>query len=223
MIQLKHSLPLVVPHNSLATLEQSDDPRVVIVGCSALLKEINTLVKLNHWTHVGVEVLSAELHNTPEKITHLVCEKVDDAIGQGKHVFVAYGDCGTGGALDAELSARGVERLPGAHCYEFFAGSDVFNEMHEAVLGTFYLTDFLAKHFDRLVIRGLGLDKRPALASIYFGHYKRVVYLAQSEDESLQLAAQQAAKQLGLDYEYYFTGAGQLSDSIVKFVDAVAA
>ena len=66
-------------------------------------------------------------------------------------IFVAYGDCGTGGALDAVLREENVERIPGAHCYEFFAGSETFAELADDEPGTFYLTDFLLRHFDRLV------------------------------------------------------------------------
>jgi hypothetical protein len=108
-------------------------------------------------------------------------------------IFVAYGDCGTGGALDAVLLDENVERIPGAHCYEFFAGSETFAELSDDEPGTFYLTDFLLRHFDRLVIRGLGLDRHPELAAQYFGNYRRLVYLAQV-DAPERLPAARAAR-----------------------------
>ncbi len=135
---------------------------------------------------------------------------------------MAYGDCGTGGELDVLLQEKSVTRIPGAHCYQFFAGDAVFDAIQEQELGTFYLTDFLARHFDRLVIRGLGLDKKPALKTIFFAHYKKLVYLAQTEDSQLQQAAVNAAEILGLNYEYRFTGIGDMSTSIVRFVEGNA-
>ncbi len=200
----------------------SQSAEVVIIGCSALLKEINALKNANNWQHVAVEAITAELHNRPEKIPAAVREKIEIAQAQGSKVFVAYGDCGTGGELDVLLQEKSVTRIPGAHCYQFFAGDAVFDAIQEQELGTFYLTDFLARHFDRLVIRGLGLDKKPALKSIFFAHYKKLVYLAQTEDSQLQQAAVNAAEILGLNYEYRFTGIGDMSTSIVRFVEGNA-
>lgn len=200
----------------------SQPSQVVIIGCSALLKEINALKKANNWEHVVVEAITAELHNSPEKIPTAVREKVEAAQANGSSVFVAYGDCGTGGDLDRLLEEKSVARIPGAHCYQFFAGDDVFEALQEQELGTFYLTDFLARHFDRLVIRGLGLDEKPALKPIFFAHYKKLVYLAQTDDPFLQDRAQQAATDLDLSYEYRFTGIGDMSSSIVRFVESVA-
>jgi hypothetical protein len=196
---------------------------IVIVGCSALLKEINALKKANNWSHVTVDAITAELHNRPEKITPAVRGSIVAAQQRGARVFVAYGDCGTGGELDRLLEASSVERIPGAHCYQFFAGQDTFDAIQEEELGTFYLTDFLARHFDRLVIRGLGLDKKPALIPMFFGHYKKLLYLAQTEDGELQLAAQQAAQALGLEYQYRYTGIGEMATSIVNFVESHSA
>jgi hypothetical protein len=104
-----------------------------------------------------------------------------------------------------------VERIPGAHCYEFFAGSDVFHALAEEEAGSFYLTDFLVQHFERLVIRGLGLDRQPGLKPLYFGNYKRIVYLAQTESGKLQSMAKCHAEYLGLDYLYRFEGDGPLA------------
>jgi Protein of unknown function (DUF1638) len=127
---------------------------------------------------------------------------------------VAYGDCGTGGLLDALLEPRGIARLPGSHCYDFFAGASAFAALHEEEFGTFYLTDYLAKHFDALVISGLGLDRHPELRDTYFGNYVRVVLLAQTDDPALVTLGQAAADRLGLAFEYRLTGLRQFDDAM---------
>ena len=127
-----------------------------------------------------------------------------------EHIFVAYADCGTGGRLDALLEREGVERLPGAHCYGFFAGDRLFDELSEAAIGSFYLTDFLLRHFDRLVIRGLGLDHHPELLPMYFGNYTHLVYLAQRESSDGRVLGEAAARRLGLQFTYRLTGYGGL-------------
>jgi len=129
-------------------------------------------------------------------------------------IFVAYADCGTGGLLDKTLEEYEIERLPGNHCYDFFSGADVIQKISDTEPGSFYLTDFLCRHFDRLVKKGLGLDKHPQLMSIYFSNYKKLVYLSQSESEELQNMAQEQAKYLGLEYQYLHTGLENLAESI---------
>ena len=129
-------------------------------------------------------------------------------------ILVLYADCGTGGELDRVLAEEGVERIGGPHCYAFYAGQKVFEELADAEPGTFYLTDFLARQFDTLVIEGLGLDRHPELLPMYFGNYRRLVYLAQTEDAELQAGAKAAAERLGLAYEYRFTGLGELAEFV---------
>ena len=133
-------------------------------------------------------------------------------------VFIAYADCGTGGLLDALLEPYNVERLPGAHCYEFFSGQEIFEELCTNEMGTFYLTDFLVKHFDRLVIKGLGLDKHPELQKEYFRNYKKVVYLAQSRSETLIEESKQCAEFLGLEHSTHYTGLGNFKKHIEESV-----
>ena len=132
---------------------------------------------------------------------------------------MAFADCGTGGQLDAVLDKYQIQRLPGAHCYEFYSTSAVFLEMMEQEIGTFFLTDFLARHFEALVIRGLGLDKHPELMPIYFGHYKHLVYLSQSHNEDLMLRAKDAAQRLGLEFIYRHTGFGDLEHSLNVYLE----
>ncbi len=187
---------------------------VLIIACGALAREIVALVRANRWQHMTVQCLPAEWHNTPDKIPDGVRDKIRAARGRFARIFVAYADCGTGGQLDQVLKEEGVERIPGAHCYEFFAGAKTFAELSDAEPGTFYLTDFLAQHFDRLIYRGLGLDRHPQLMSDYFGNYRKLVYLAQIEEPRLVAKAREAAKYLGLEFEYRFSGYGDLTRAL---------
>lgn len=190
--------------------------RILLIACGALAREIVALVRANRWEHMTVQCLPAALHNTPEKIPTAVAAQIHAARGRFERIFVAYGDCGTGGQLDAVLEREGVERIPGAHCYEFFASSPVFATLAEAEPGSFYLTDFLAQHFDRLVYRGLGLDRWPELKALYFGNYRKLVYLAQNHEPTLLARAQEAATRLGLEFAYRFTGYGDLQRALVQ-------
>ena len=192
-------------------------PSVLIIACGALARELIQVIRSNGWEHCTVQCLPADLHNRPERIPEAVRAKIHAARNRFESIFVAYGDCGTGGLLDQVLAEEGVERIPGAHCYEFFAGPRVFNALAEAEPGTFYLTDFLARHFDRLVIRGLGLDRHPELAPMYFGHYRKLVYLAQVKDSGLVKLAEKAAMNLGLEFQYRYTGYGDLERTFIDF------
>ena len=189
-------------------------PRCLIIACGALAREIVALRKLNDWPHMDVQCLPAELHNRPEKIPAAVKAKIQANRCDYSSIFVAYGDCGTGGLLDAVLQEEQVERIPGAHCYEFFAGSEAFEALTEKELGTFYLTDFLLEHFERLVVRGLGLDRHPSLLATLFGNYRKLVYLAQVPDAGRMAAARSAAERLGLTFDYLVTGYGGLERSL---------
>jgi len=194
---------------------------VLIIACGALAKEIVELKRLNNWTHLKIQCLPADLHNRPEKIPEAVRAEIEVNRKTFGRIFVAYADCGTGGLLDKVLAEYGVDRLSGAHCYEFFAGSAAFHSLAEAEAGTFYLTDFLTRHFDRLIKISLGLDKHPELMPMYFGNYKRLVYLSQSESPELAAMAEQHAQYLGLDYQYVYTGldnvARELSEKVIQW------
>jgi len=183
---------------------------ILVITCSAVAREVNEIKKLGAWAQMDLQSITADLHVTPEKIPQAVADKIDRARDSYDHIFVAYGDCGTSGELDKVLEARGVSRLPGAHCYDFLAGEDIFARLQDEEPGTFYLTDFLARHFERLVIGTLGLDKHPELKSAYFGNYTRLVYLAQTDSDELTEMAQKAADKLGLRFERIFTGTGEM-------------
>ena len=179
---------------------------VLVIACGALAKEIVELKRLNGWSHVKIQCLPADLHSRPEKIPGAVRAAIEEYRADYEHMFVAYADCGTGGALDKMLDEFGIERLSGAHCYEFYAGAAEFAALADEEPGTFYLTDFLARHFDRLVKEGLGLDRHPELKSTYFGNYRRLVYLSQSASAELEQAAREHADYLGLEYDHRHTG-----------------
>ncbi len=188
---------------------------VLVIACGALAREITAIKRMNGWDHLTVTCLAPELHNRPELITGAVLKAIDEARADGyERIFVGYADCGTGGELDRALQPLGVQRLPGAHCYEFYATSVAFESMHDEAPGTFYLTDFLVRHFDRLVLESLGLDRYPQLASEYFRHYTRVVYLRQTLDAGLDERAVHAAAALGLPLEVIDTGYGDLQSTL---------
>lgn len=191
--------------------------RLLVIACGALARELVDVLKINRLDWVDVECLPAKLHNTPQLITAAVEERLDRAAGRYHKVFVGYADCGTGGMLDRLLEERGIERLPGAHCYEFFAGGALFAQLHEADPATFYLTDYLAKHFDRLVWEGLGLDRWPQLRDDYFGNYRRLIYLSQTERPELVEKAREGAERLGLSFEHIHVGYGDFAPAIVEF------
>lgn len=188
-----------------------------ILACGALANELVALKQLNHWHEWNIVCLPAHYHQTPQKIPAAVKTAIG-IIRQQNHdkIFVAYGDCGTGGRLDAVLEEAGVKRLPGAHCYEFFAGSRAFADLHDSEPGTFYLTDFLVSHFDTYVWKALGLDRKPELLEMYFGNYKKLIYLAQTRSELRIVQAKAHANTLGLVFEYSFTGYGELGDELTR-------
>ena len=92
------------------------------------------------------------------------------------------------------------------HIVTLFCGDEAFESLADEEPGSFYLTDFLVAHFQRLVIQGLGLDRHPQLLPAYFGNYRRVVYLAQTESTELQGMAREHADRLGLEFAYRFFG-----------------
>ena len=172
----------------------------------------------NGWRTLDVRCLPAQLHNRPQHIAPAVRAAIHENRQRYAKIFVAYGDCGTGGQLDAVLKEEGVERLPGAHCYEFLATSQVFTQLADAEPGTFYLTDFLLRHFERLVIRPLGLDRHPELASEYFRNYRKLVYLSQVPRGAAVEEARRIADSFGFQFEHRLTGYGELGTRLAALV-----
>lgn len=203
------SIQAKLPKDSIYEANRNQaKPKRLVLACGALVYELVELIKLNPQLDQAIELkcLPAHLHNTPELIAGEVDRYLAQHAANYQSVLVAYGDCGTAGALDRVLEKYQAERLPGAHCYEFFAGSSTFQTIIDDELGSFFLTDFLVKFFDRLVIQGLGIDRYPELKEQYFKHYKQLVYLAQTDSPKLQQQAQQHATTLGLEYRYRFVG-----------------
>ncbi|MFM5918130.1 MAG: DUF1638 domain-containing protein [Novosphingobium sp.] len=205
-----------VSPDALVTTSANPDGPTLIMACGAIANEI---LALREQLGVSDEAmvlhcLPAELHNRPGQIA----PRVDAFLSEHRHkysrVLLGYGDCGTGGALDKVLERHEASRLPHAHCYEFFAGTPRFNAITDAEIGSYFVTDFLVRHFDRLVWEGLGLDKRPEMVGDYFGNYRDLVYLAQTDTPELQVKAQDAASRLGLNYVHHKVGYGDLAEAI---------
>lgn len=189
---------------------------VLLLACGALAREIIDLIQQNKWQAFDVQCLPAKWHNTPQFIVPALREKIRNNRKDYKKIFVLYGDCGTGGLLDAMLAEEGIERIDGPHCYAFYSGNEKFASAGDDDMRSFFLTDYLARHFDKLMWQGLGLDKHPELRDDYFQHYEKVVYLAQVRDEDLEQKAQAAAVKLGLGYEYRFTGYGEMECDLLS-------
>ncbi len=196
----------------------NDNARVLLIACGALAREVVDLVERNRWTAFDIQCLPAKWHNTPQFIVPTMREKIFAAKRRYSKIFVLYGDCGTGGQLDALLAEQGVERLEGPHCYAFYSGNPVFATRADDDMTVFYLTDYIARQFDKLIWEGLGLDRHPELLPDYFKHYTKVVYLAQTKDFELERKAEAAAQKLGLAYEYRFTGYGELETEMAQLV-----
>lgn len=184
--------------------------KIGIVACGAIARELQEVVSASGLDHIEVRYLPAKLHNTPSEIPGAVRTALTDLAPNCDRLLVGYGDCGTGGQLDKVLEDFSATRLSGSHCYQFFAGFQRFDDLHDAEPGTFYLTDYLARQFDTLVFKPLGLDRHPELRDAYFGNYTRLLYLAQSRDSALEARARDAAKRLGLRFETIDTGFGDL-------------
>ena len=189
---------------------------ILVIACGALAREIDALRQRWGWRHLHLKCIDAKLHNRPAAIPGRLRELIRRHRASYGKIFVAYADCGTAGGIDRVLAEEGAERLEGAHCYEFFAGRERFAELAGAEPGTFYLTDFLARHFDRFVIRPLGLDRHPELRDAYFGNYRKLVYLSQTVDAQLLESAAQAAGFLKLDFEHIHCGYGALETSLIQ-------
>jgi len=184
--------------------------RILLLACGALAREILDLKSANGWHHLDLACLPAILHNTPEKIPSAVEQALARHRADYDDVFVVYADCGTGGQLRATCDRLGVEMVAGPHCYSFFEGNAAFAARAEDEITAFYLTDFLVRQFDAFVWRPLGLDRHPDLRDMYFGHYTKLVYQAQTDDPALDAKARDCAARLGLAYERRFTGYGDL-------------
>lgn len=188
--------------------------RVLLLACGALAREILAVKEANGLDHLDLQCLPAIYHNHPERIIPAIEDLVAKHATDYDKVFVVYADCGTGGLLEAKCKELGIEMVAGPHCYSFFEGNDAFAAHDE--MTAFYLTDFLVRQFDAFVWEPLGLGKHPALRDMYFGNYTKLVYQAQTNDPKLTAKAKDCATRLGLDFEYRFTGYGDLETALTS-------
>jgi uncharacterized protein DUF1638 len=195
--------------------------RVGVVACGALALHVKDIAARRGW-EVDVHPLPPQLHNRPERIAPAVRERLAALAADYDAIGVAYADCGSYGALDAVCDELGVERLPGAHCYDVFARDEVREALAEEP-GTYFLTDFLVRAFDRVVIRELGLDRWPELRDDYFHGYRRVLWLAQRDTPASRAAAERAAARLGLPLEVRHVGDAGLERALETLTAAAPA
>jgi Protein of unknown function (DUF1638) len=191
--------------------------RLRVIACGAIAREVLALCQANRLDHVDLVCLPAIWHVYPHKIGPGMRQAIAEARRDGfERIFIGYAECGTQGELDKICAEEGIARLEGPHCYSFFTGNEKFLAGTETEFTAFYLTDFLARQFEAFVIEPLKLDKHPEIRDMVFGNYTKIVYLAQTDDDSLRAKAKWAADYLGLDYEYRFTGYGDLKSGIMR-------
>ena len=200
--------------------EKPSQRKVRVIACGMIAREVLAINQQISGHHIDLQCLPADFHHHPEKIA----PAMDIAIGQAKaagfdDIIVGYADCGTRGELDKICQKHGVERIAGPHCFSFYIGNQQFADNLDDFTTTFFITDFLARHFQTFMVKPLGLDKHPHLLDIYFGNYQRALYLAQTNDSELDKKAEAAAKFLGLKYERRYTGFGDLTKALNKAVE----
>jgi Protein of unknown function (DUF1638) len=193
-------------------------PRIDVIACGALSGHVREIAARRGWP-VAVRPLPAMLHNRPQKITLLAERAVVSALRSGRTPALAYADCGTYGGLDDLCARYGVRRLSGLHCYDVFAGPSRVASMFRAEPGTYVLTDFLLRSFDRSILAGLGLDRHPELWADYFGHYRRLVWLAQEPSPTLTAEAERVAAMFGLPLTRIDTGVSRLERELSRLVE----
>ena len=189
----------------------------MVIACGALGAHLREIIARRGW-QVELHCLPALLHNRPSQIT-IHAERIAlRALARGHRVALAYSDCGTYGALDELCSRLGLRRLPGLHCYDVLAGPSRVRALFDAEPGTYVLTDYLVRSFERTVVAGLGLDAHPELWPDYFRHYRRVVWLAQERSAPMQAQAEQVAARFGLPLTVIETGTGRLEAELARLV-----
>ncbi len=189
-----------------------------IIACGMIAREVLAINEQISGQPFDLKCLPAEFHHHPRKIAPALDIAISAAKSEGyRDIIVGYADCGSGGEIDKVCEKHRVTRINGPHCFAFYLGNDQFDQNDGDYITTFFITDFLARHFETFLLIPLGLDKHPELLPMYFGNYTRALYLAQTQDRELDDKAKAAAKFLGLTYERQFTGYGDLSTALKKF------
>ena len=184
---------------------------VLVIACGMIAREVLAVRERLGFRHLELTCLPAEYHFHPDRIAPAMDAAIVRARQEGYGtIFVGYADCGTGGLLDRVCARHGVERIAGPHCFAFYQGLSAFERIGDGDMTSFYVTDFLCRQFDAFFVKPLGLDRHPELIADFFGHYEKLVYLAQTDDPALEKVALRAAAMLGLAYEKRVTGYGDL-------------
>ena len=201
--------------------EKAQTEKVLVIACGMIAREILAVKAQLGLDHLELTCLPAEFHYYPDRIPPAMDAAIAKARAEGwKNILVGYADCGTGGMLDRVCEKHGVERIAGPHCFAFYQGLDAFEAIGDSDMTTFYMTDFLCRQFDAFFMKPLGLDRHPELAKDYFGHYEKLVYLAQTDAPELEEVAIRAAGMLGLAYEKRRTGYGDLTPALAAAAGA---
>ena len=196
-------------------MQRAEPEKVLVIACGMIAREVLAVKERLGLDYLELTCLPAEFHYYPDRIPPAMDAAIEKARAQGyAHIFAGYADCGTGGMLDRVLERHGVERMAGPHCFAFYQGEAAFARVADDDMLSFYMTDFLCRQFDAFFMKPLRLDRHPELAQDFFGNYEKVVYLAQTDDPSLEKVAQDAATMLGLAYEKRMTGYGDLESAL---------
>ena len=188
------------------------NPKIRVIACGMIAREVLAINQQLGHDHIDLKCLPADFHHHPQKIAPAADQAIREARAEGyEHIFLGYADCGTGGALDRLCEEHEVSRIEGPHCFSFYYGNQAFAGAADEMVTTFFITDFLARHYETFLIRSLGLDRHPELRDIYFANYERALYLAQTDDPALTARAREVADILGLRFERRFTGYGDLA------------
>jgi hypothetical protein len=189
---------------------------VAFIACGALAQDTAAIVKARGW-HADVHGISSDLHMTPLQIGPAVEAKLQDLLPRYGRVIVVYGDCGTGGRLDAVLAKYPAVRPAGVHCFQWYAG-EVYERFHEDI-GIYFLTDWLVQNWDRAVVHGLGLDRFPWLKDEYFGNLTRILFVRQHPDPEREAKAREIAEWMGKPLEIHDLGVKPLEDLLVPLME----
>lgn len=196
-------------------MQRPDTEKVLVIACGMIAREVMAVKERLGLHHLELTCLPAQFHFYPDRIAPAMDEAIEKARAEGyENIFVGYADCGTGGMLDKICEKHGVDRLAGPHCFAAYQGLEAFARIGDDDISTFYFTDFLCRQFEAFFIKPLGLDRHPELIADFFGHYEKLVYLAQTDDPELEKVAVDAAAMLGLAYEKRRTGYGDLEPAL---------